>query len=394
MTTSTQIDALMGTPGYGAMGNADPSLFPNNGANATDNSYYTPPDPTASNSGLGSLLGGLLGAGTAALSPSTGATYTNQSQTQIPDYLAPYVGNMLSSAQQLAGTQYQPYTGQQVADLNGTQQQAFQNIGNMANNPTNATMTQGSGIVGQAANQLMNNAGSQWNNQTAQQYMNPYTQQATNVALQQNQDLFNQEQPAIGASAAQSGAYGGDRQAVVQAQALKNFNQQQNNIEATGLNNAYNTGMQAYATDKGLSNTAAGTAGQTGNTLAGIGQQQYANQLAGNQNLLNIGNQQQAQTQTQDTTGYNNYLTQLQYPYQQLSFMSQMMNGLPASQTSTAYTTPTTPQAAQIANGAVAGANAGSNSAVGSALGGIANGISTIGNTLTGSNGILSFLGG
>ena len=328
--------------------------------------------PAASSSGTGdfsSLLSGILGWAnqnpgatgaltgglSALLSPTQAQTNTTQQQVNLPNYIAPYVGSLLNSAQNLASTPYMPYSGQRIADFTQPQQQAFTNIENQANNPTNATQTQGAGIVGQAANKLLGNAGTTWNSDTAAQYMSPYAQAVTNIALQYNQDLFNQQLPSYAADAVKNGAYGGDRQALVQANAYKNFNQQQNNIEMTGLNNAYNTGQQAYNSDKSLSNMAASNAGYTGSTLSNIGQQQFSNQLANNQNLLGIGNQQQALNQQSLTTGYNDYLTQLQYPYQQLQFGQSMLSGLPMTQFSVANTIPAPTIGQQVTSAGIGG---------------------------------------
>ena len=310
------------------------------------------------NPGLTSAL--VSGLGTL-MSPAQAASQTNQSSVNLPNYIAPYVGSMLNSAQSLVSNPYQPYQGQQVAGFNNTQNQAFNNIQNMTN--STPQQQQGAGIVGQAANQLMGNAGSQWNNQTAAQYMSPYQQQVNQIAINQNDQNAQIQNTANNAAAAQAGAFGGDRQAIVQAQLQKNTQLQDNNIETTGLNNAYMNAELQFNTGLQNSNTAAGTAANAGNTLAGIGQQQFQNTLANNQNLLGVGNQQQANTQQNLTTGYQNYQNQLNYPYQQLQFMQSMMNGLPMTQTSTATTGSTPSLTNQLIGNGIGAYNTATNGA-------------------------------
>lgn len=311
----------MSTSSTGSGGTDFSTLF----ANLLSSSNNNPGLTNALVSGLGTLL-----------DPAQAVSQTNQSSVNLPNYIAPYVGSMLNSAQSLASNPYMPYQGAQVAGFNDTQNQAFQNIRNMNN--TNNEQQQGAGIVGQAANQLMGNAGTKWDSNAAQQYMNPYQQAVTDIAINQNNRNSQIQNVANNASAAQAGAYGGDRQAIVQAELQRNTQQQNNNLEMTGLNNAYNNAQQQFNTGLQNSTAAAGTAANAGNTLAGIGQQQFQNTLANNQNLLGVGNQQQANTQQNLTTGYQNYQNQLNYPYQQLQFMQGMLNGLPMSQYSTAMT--------------------------------------------------------
>jgi hypothetical protein len=92
--------------------------------------------------------------------------------------------------------------------------------------------------------------------------------------------------------------------------------------------------------DKSLSQSAYGTSGNLGNTLASIGQQGFQNQLAVNQGIMGIGNQQQALDQSGLNVGYQNFLDQKNQPYQQTQYMQNFLQGLPMTQTNTATVTP------------------------------------------------------
>jgi hypothetical protein len=74
------------------------------------------------------------------------------------------------------------------------------------------------------------------------------------------------------------------------------------------------------------------TSGQAASTLGNLGQIQFDQENAINQNMLSAGTQQQQLQQQGLNTAYNNYQTQLNYPYQQLAFMQGMYQGLPLSQ--------------------------------------------------------------
>ena len=94
------------------------------------------------------------------------------------------------------------------------------------------------------------------------------------------------------------------------------------------------------------------------NTLGQLGQNQYAQQT-GNINLQNqLGSQQQQQQQNILNQQYQDFLTQKQNPYNQLSFMQSMLSGLPLqSSTQNVYQNPSMlSQVAGLGTTALAGA--------------------------------------
>jgi hypothetical protein len=77
-----------------------------------------------------------------------------------------------------------------------------------------------------------------------------------------------------------------------------------------------------------------GLAGSAGSTLGALGQTQFGQQQAINQAQLQAGAQQQALQQQGLNVAYQQYQDQMNYPYKQLAFQSDMMRGLPLSQSS------------------------------------------------------------
>ena len=74
-----------------------------------------------------------------------------------------------------------------------------------------------------------------------------------------------------------------------------------------------------------------GLAGQAAQTLGQLGQQQYGQQMGINAALQQAGAQQQALQQQALTNQYQDFLNQMNYPYQQLGFMSDILRGMPTS---------------------------------------------------------------
>ena len=134
-------------------------------------------------------------------------------------------------------------------------------------------------------------------------------------------------------------AFGGDRQAILQAEGQRNLNTRLGDIQAQGLQSAFTNAQGQFNADQNRMGSNFSQAGSLGSTLAGIGQQCFMNQLAVNQGIMGIGNQQQALNQRGLDVGYQNFLDQRNQPYQQAQFMQSGLQGLPMTQTSTATMT-------------------------------------------------------
>jgi hypothetical protein len=383
-------------------------------------------------------------------------TQTNISQTSIPDYAKPYVENLLGVAQATAfntdangnitgAKPYQTYPGERTADFTGLQNQAFtgaQNLGPASQIGTATDMAQQAGLGALNTNYNSSNYGNQYGYSPQQvnaqgltnyqmgpaqqvgtqqftgdqvgQYMNPYLQNALQPALQEMQRQYDITGTQEAGNATKQGAFGGSRQALMQAENERNKNMGMNQMIGQGYNTAYQNAQQQFNTSQGqnlqaqqanqnaglttgtqnlnallgvqnlgagqnmqaqLANQQAGlTSAQTGaqygqaaNQLneqskqygAGLGLQglQTALQGAGalgnlgatnfNQNAEAIGLQgqmggvQQQQQQNVLNQQYQDFLNQKQYPYQQVGFMSDMLRGLPLSQSTTSmYSNP------------------------------------------------------
>ena len=280
----------------------------------------------------------------------------NQSQTTIPDYARPYVENLLGQASALTDLNYNPYMqyqGERQAQFSPLQQQSYENAALMQSAPQ---LQDASAMAGMAGLGALNTGytfnPSNFDANAAQSLMNPYMQ---NVVQRQQQDASRQAaiaQQAQGAQAARSGAFGGSGDYLMRAQGAANLARQKGDIQAQGLNNAYQQAMQQYNTQNQLnaqqSQFGAGlglqglqTALTSANTLGNLGNTQYQQNM-GITNLQNqFGGQQQQQMQNVLNNQYQDYLNFQNYPYKQLGFMSDMLRGLPLTQQSSSiYQTP------------------------------------------------------
>ena len=319
-------------------------------------------------------------------------TQTINTNTTIPDYAKPYVESMLGRGHALTDINQNPYMqymGARVAQFTPMQQKAYQDAFGMQTSPQ---LGQATGIAQDVANRAGNinygapasyNAGTfgnqgvttkSFDQSAADQYMNPYMQSVVDIQKREANRSAQQMASQNAAKFAGAGAFGGSRQAIAMAEADRNLGQQMGDIQATGSNQAWQQALQQFNADQGrtlnadLANQQANlsaqqmgeqsrqygatlgeqsrqfgaglglqglqTALQSANTMGQLGNDQY-NQRMGILNMQNqFGGQQQQQTQNVLNTQYQDFLNQQNHPYQQLSYMSNLLRGLPMSNTS------------------------------------------------------------
>jgi hypothetical protein len=188
--------------------------------------------------------------------------------------------------------------------------------------------------------------------------MNPYMQNVVDV---QQREAVRQADIAgtkRGAGFAQAGAFGGSRQAIENAEANRNLQTQLGNIQATGLNNAYEQAIKNQQFGANLGLQGYGQATNTAGQLGSLGQQQLGAQsgIIGLQSQL--GGTQQQQQQNLINQAISNYATGQQYPQQQLAFLNAQLRGLPMQATTTSsYQAPPSfiSQAAGLGTAGIAG---------------------------------------
>ena len=269
---------------------------------------------------------------------------TSQSVTQsnIPEYARPYAERMLGKAEALSDTPYQAYGGERIAGFTPMQNQAFQEAQNLQPAQQLDIGTQLAGMSGLGSLQAGQNYQNMATNPYATQaYMSPYIQNALAPQMQEaarQSDIQGQQNAG---QAARSGAFGGSRFGLQEAERQRNLGTLQNSIYGTGMQNAFQNAQQAQQFGATLGLQGMGQGLQAANTLGQLGQTQFGQQQAAMQARAAAGQQQQSLEQQKLGQQYQDFLTQRGYPQQQLSYMSDMLRGLPLSQqTQQQYTAP------------------------------------------------------
>lgn len=276
----------------------------------------------------------------------SGTTSTTTTQSAIPSWAEPYVATLLGKAEALTDPKqnpYQRYAGERVAGFSPLQQQAFQGIAGLQ--PSQA-ISAGIGYAGNVAQQAGNvpqvSTGAFNQPGVAGSYMSPYIQNVVDIQQREAQRQADIARTQRGAQAVGQGAYGGSRQAIMEAEAARNLATQKGDIQAQGLQSAYQQAQQAYMTDAQRQlqaqqlNQVAGLQGlqqqlAAAGQLGQLGGLQFGQQLGAATAQQQAGAEQRTLQQQQLENQYQDFLNQQRYPYAQIGFMSDLLRGTPAS---------------------------------------------------------------
>ena len=244
--------------------------------------------------------------GTTGTAGSALGTTGGTSMAGLADWASPYITNYLGKAQALGDTPYQTYQGPLTAGESGLQTQAFQGIGGLT------VPNQGQ----------YNPVGSTFDSTQAQAYMNPYLQQALNPQLEEARRQSQITQMQNAAKMTQAGAFGGSRQAILDAENQRNLGTTLSNITGQGYASAYDKAMQQFNADQQRKVQEAQFGADFG--LKGLGaERDILNQQLG------AGAVQRGITSEGIAADLGEFNTQREFPFKQVQFQRDMISGLP-----------------------------------------------------------------
>jgi hypothetical protein len=366
--------------------------------------------------------------------------------TELPEWARPYAKDTLSKASALTDINqnpYKTYDANRIAGFSPLQQQAMTGAENMAPAGQLGAATGLAGAAGERALGTQYTPGQfgmmqargpslqqyqmgpaqqvgtqDYTGQNVSQYMNPYMQNVVDIQQREAQRQADIAGTQRGAQAARSGAFGGSRAGLMEAEAARNLALQKGDIQAQGQSAAFQNAQQQFNTQQqrdlqaqlanqgmgfnvgqqnlnamlGVQQLGAGQnlqaqlanqqafqqaqqareqsrqygAGlgmqglQTGLQAAGqlgqLGGQQFAQGLDINKLQGTYGAQQQALEQQGLSQSYQDFLNQQNYPYKQLGFMSDILRGTPTGSSSVTQMYQAQPGALQTATGLGLGA--------------------------------------
>lgn len=285
---------------------------------------------------------------------------TTSQVAELPQWARGYAQDTLGKAAALTDINqnpYQTYDAPRIAGFNPMQQQAQQQAAGMTTAPQLSAAT---GMTAEAGLRALDTrydptqfTAGQFGQPEAQQYMSPYMQSVVDIQQREAQRAADIATTQRGAQAVGAGAFGGSRQAIMDAEAARNLATQKGDIQAQGSQAAFQQAQSQFNADQarrlqaqqlaeqskqygaGFGLQGLNTALQSAGQLGSLGGQQFAQGLDINKLQAGYGAQQQALEQQGLSQGYQDFLTQQNYPYKQLGFMSDMIRGLPLGQKTT-----------------------------------------------------------
>jgi len=317
------------------------------------------------------------------LGKSKPSVTNNIQSNDMPEEYKPYFNNMMTRAEALSNTPYQPYGGQRLADIS-PDLTASRMMGREIATSGQPGMQEAMDMTRNAASGIDQYANanpyqfSQYNYadpemfsaQNIQNYMSPYMQSVVDIEKRKANQEYQQANQKRASDAVFSGAFGGSRSGVQQAMAENDYLTRAGDIQSKGLQSAFDSAANLFEKDRAakyqtdaaraaeLSRIQAGQSGEnlSRDKLGMEGQSfksQQAQQLADLQEratagdtraaalLENIGRSEMGDQQAGLDIAYQNFLAQRDNPRQQLSDYSAILRGLPLAAVGTSNTTTT-----------------------------------------------------
>ena len=237
---------------------------------------------------------------------------TSKTSTLSP-WAGDYITNFLGQGAALANAPQQIYGGPLTAGASDLQQQGFAGMSDVAaGGYTPGTFT--SGTFGTAE---------------ANKYMNPYLTASLQPQIDEarRQSQITQQQNA--SKMTQAGAFGGSRQAILDAETQRALGANLANITGTGYNTAYDKAMAQFNAEQGR-----GLDTQKANEASRQYSADYG--LKSLQDLMSAGATQRDIEQQGITADKAQFEQQQAYPFNMVEFQRKLVEGLPTGASTTA----------------------------------------------------------
>lgn len=284
-----------------------------------------------------------------------GDTTTSTTTTQLPEYMQPYVTDLLARAKTQSNQGYQTYNNPRLADFSADTNTAFGMVRDQATEGLPAAFNDAQGTLGGLANyQAGDITTGMIPDMNVSAYMNPYIENVLDVQKRRANQNFAEQQAGRNDAAIKAGAFGGNRRFVQDAIAQRLGNEQLQQIEAEGLAGAFDRATALYSSDqtRGLqAQIADEEARRLGATLGldaakarvDIAQQGQNMRLQNAEALSNVGAKQQQREQAGLDLAYQDFIGQRDWDKNQLATYAQLIYGAPSSPSSTTSTTEPAP---------------------------------------------------
>ena len=250
----------------------------------------------------------------------TVSTLNRTTANEIPQYLTRASQDLIARGSALSSRPFEAYGGPRVAEFSPDMQTAFERMRNQQVAPQIGEAT---GLASLAGKRAMDYG---MFGEGVQQYMNPYMQNVVDIERRKAQEAADQQAAALSGQAVRQGAFGGSGAALQQRALRRDTAQQLGDIQAQGLNRAYEGAVNQY--NQGISSGLAAS-----QQLGGLGRDQFGQEMDITKGLATSGDVQRQREQALMDVKYGDFLAEQKYPYEQLAFQQGLISGVPYSTT-------------------------------------------------------------
>jgi len=237
---------------------------------------------------------------------------TSISTTEIPKYIAEPTADIIGEAMDVGREAWVPYAGPRLAGLTPAEQAAM----------TQAQGMKGiSALRGTEAYDMAKAAGAPALAGAAP-YMTDYMQKVADVSAQKMRDQSAIEQQELAAKAAGAGGLDASRFAIMEAERQKNLTSGIGDLYTKAQAASYAQALKASQQDQAQALRAGMGMGVTGTQAQMAEQADIAQQMG-------MGGITRGLQQTAADIGYTDFLSERDYPKEQLGFVSNIIRGAP-----------------------------------------------------------------
>jgi len=299
-------------------------------------------------------------------------TSVSTSTSGLPDYVEPFFTDLLERAESVSTEDYIPIPTQRIAGFDPLQTESFDTAAAVARSGVPEEL----GAARTRYQQAMDfqpgytpgvaQGGDFTAPGVAQQYMNPFIENVIDVQQDRARRQFAEEtDPRIADQAVKAGAFGGSREGIARGLARARLDDRLGDLEATQRAQAFEQAQKSFDADQlrglrafGMTEEAAQQAGRLGlageqvglsaaGRVAALGEGEQALELRQADVLRQIGEQQQAFDQQQLDISTSDFISERDFPRQQIAYMGGVLHGVPVSPVSESSVFQAQPSSAQ-----------------------------------------------
>lgn len=218
--------------------------------------------------------------------------------TKEPSYLTHAENTAIDKATTIADRPYTPYTGDRVAGITQNEADATNLAG--VNSDPNVAARRNLGAAEDMTTRVANN---DFSGENINRYMNPYIKSALDPAARELKGNYADQLANLRATSASRGAFGGDRQTMLESNLRSNYGRNVGDLYSKGYAQAFDNAMQGWKSDNARMQGAADSYRAVGGDISRLNTSQISD-------LMRTGQSDRLLNQMQLDVNYGNFIEQ------------------------------------------------------------------------------------